>query len=1854
MLKVQHHLQEREDFTVADKIDKRFSNAVDFKIEITKLMNTDAVRSTIGQLNLAYTSFTQNSATLQQALLDFNSNLVYGHMYTPHCLDSALIIAAFRKFFGKRYLLFRNDAVSHMLSGNQPAFHLSHKTAKLQVTMTRTLFKQTAKSLNLDPSKISKDTPLSHAVEAVAKKQIPKNGLVSFLKSQSMSQAQAKALVLSASRQPLVPKQGIKLEKKKVPEIFQGYRYGIVKDSWGDVPVEEGGDTQFTAKVTSVSKYDYASVLWLAYNHVWPRVVQTESLSQLISLFMDAISFMQLSGYIDIARMPAIMDIEQCVDMYLETIEMKIQDSYPKDIVQFTNGESIFSKIKNSEFIHYLQKLVLSVTGAIMSSSLLSNLPFASSFVKIGGIFKEVMDLTAIGDVVNRIIEIFTEQIIPCFVERSLDPLKPIQYKARMVAITHFGLSDQTCFSKDHLLTIIKGWGDSRDYSLEDHYSLRVRVLAISYEMEKFLSRCVTDSASGSISLALTNLLSSQQALIRTIQSNKRYPPFCAGFVGPPNCGKTTYAKSRLMAIMVKPLGLSTNKIEGSNHCEPPTPYTFLISQDFQENVSSSTEAVNFDDMGAFPGQVGTVNEYKGFWDINSGVAVQIAKAALNSKKNEFWNNKITTASSNLPSFGINGHIADKGAFFRRFHVIVYYDEISPEYSARHVYNLRVSELIPGTVNRIEHNISGHTHDEIMDKLDTILITIAEKYIAHKREFCGMLSNNSAVCKTCLLRLEKCSCQVDLIQEELISHIPEGLVPDLTLSTASVFAPYLSQIDDPYLRVLTLTMGVFMEQSMMAMLRDRYGLSIGIILIKMLIDVILQYDRSVTILWLIIHICMWFALYHLSFEGMVMGHLVYDLTVHAHIFPEMKRHLMEKIVVKYISLKREYTPLFYQMWNDCFLGRFVILEPDRSQLGPIARQFADDLVAEAEASMYRRAQEKLPSWKLVFTIIPTLLASKYIYMKIINALFTPKTEFTTIGDIPTSKDMASHQHLSQMIKSGYSGVMHGKTNSWERRIHHVFAPANNTIPNSLKSHVASIEMILTNGTLRKAQGYYHEGYVYTVKHLFHSIPNGVHYELRIQLPGDPNPVIKNIDLANNKTCQVSNYDLLRFPVPIVRRPGVHMIQDVTSILTTNMKFLIDGKEANLLSICGRRTARFSPGSEEVSQPEGSFKLSVQSNLGMSGLPVFMIHDGLKPIQPVFVGIASGRDTTTLEAIVVPLSFPPESMLFTTLPFVVTKELVQHEFEKYGFDLKMQTDERSVCSHLTKEEFDNLGVYCGSLNRTPFSMESNFKKSEIYEQAEQFDERVNEFSIPLLRNTRKGDEYISPLLACVRQMKTSGDIINDAPFISAASVVFDYVYPILKSTLDEMAPLTLHQAIRGTSHTNPMNLKTGFGFPYFHLKKNDAIKGSLEDPLFADWLSSMIMETLTDMDNGIPPLNISNANIKDEIITKKKVELGQERVFFAGNTVFLILCRIYLAPFMDMFMANRHNLFGQIGMNACGPELQDKLFSMFAKLENDPTFKQFLDELGWLDSDYDKYDKVLLVIRFAVLILWWFVCLCPFYKSNIKEKNRIRLILQALQQFIVIIGNDIFIMITRLPSGVFGTAWLNCFCEAILEVLQFYFIIATATNCPTNINFVKELASKHLFFQNVSLANYGDDNLKYIVAKYRAFYTHESIMAFSKWVQMGITPARKHETRIEFKNVQQVLFLKRTPTYNPKYNRIFGVLELTSVVRMLAFTDSSEITWKRDVLDQAQRELAIRLDDKYDLFCKIFEISEDRAHVIERVIKDDQMWLMPTENSIAVELKPKIESDLSEFWSITEIDNISVVPGQTKSAGLNNT
>jgi len=336
------------------------------------------------------------------------------------------------------------------------------------------------------------------------------------------------------------------------------------------------------------------------------------------------------------------------------------------------------------------------------------------------------------------------------------------------------------------------------------------------------------------------------------------------------------------------------------------------------------------------------------------------------------------------------------------------------------------------------------------------------------------------------------------------------------------------------------------------------------------------------------------------------------------------------------------------------------------------------------------------------------------------------------------------------------------------------------------------------------------------------------------------------------------------------------------------------------------------------------------------------------------------------------------------------------------------------------------------------------------------------------------------------------------------------------------------------------------------------------------------------------------------------------------------------------------LFGQIGMNACGLEFHERLIHMYEAIVGtlDLDMEQFLNDEGWLDSDFDKYDKRLLVLTFAVYVLWLIVCETPCYKDNPIEKNRVKLILQSLQQFIVIIENEVILMDKRLPSGVFGTAWINCIAECIIEILQFYYCFAVAYGRPLVGNFVLDGIRVINFFSVVSLINFGDDNLKFVNRSFRGIYTHENISLFSKFICMGITPAHKTESRIEFKKVTDILFLKRTPVFIPRLRLLVGRLEFTSIGKMLAFTDSNDASWYAMVMNQARRELSCYPKNVIDLFKQLFEEQFDEDKVLDEVLSTRE-WFKPQDDNI-------VEYDVGQEFTTQEKE---AEPGLTKQADV---
>jgi hypothetical protein len=114
------------------------------------------------------------------------------------------------------------------------------------------------------------------------------------------------------------------------------------------------------------------------------------------------------------------------------------------------------------------------------------------------------------------------------------------------------------------------------------------------------------------------------------------------------------------------------------------------------------------------------------------------------------------------------------------------------------------------------------------------------------------------------------------------------------------------------------------------------------------------------------------------------------------------------------------------------------------------------------------------------------------------------------------------------------------------------------------------------------------------------------------------------------------------------------------------------------------------------------------------------------------------------------------------------------------------------------------------------------------------------------------------------------------------------------------------------------------------------------------------------------------------------------------------------------------------------------------------------------------------------------------------------------------------------------------------------------------------------------------------------------MKFSEWICMPMTPSRKDENVIYAKKVTEILFLKRVPLYNDVLKRYVGVLDIGSIGKMLAFTDSYANDWERSVRDQARRELAFHGEE---LYYKYFKVLNEPVKPIDETLKeiDHLVW-----------------------------------------------
>lgn len=1450
-----------------------------------------------------------------------------------------------------------------------------------------------------------------------------------------------------------------------------------------------------------------------------------------------------------------------------------------------TSLTQLFEKIRSSEALYIFRNVaMLGVPLYYVFKSFKGDIPDKSLKDVLLG-WKSLLAITDMAAFVSKLPDVINNQILPTIYYQDTKFLKPQALEERLVLMDDVIVLGENGFSGEEMSRIIIGWRvETLPANLGDH-ELRIRLKDVVIDMIEFLREKHSDK---------TGILSKMQQLsiVKTKLQNQingviRHRPFGVFVVGPPGTHKTTWCSTTLPNVVADVLGLPIIK-DGKGQLRAEPTVNLNPSDKFFENCTGSTAVIGIDDAGIVQDDAAIASMLATTFNIQGSTPTQIVHANLLGKSGQVFGNKLTWGTANSTAFD-KGLLLCQAAFWRRFDVFVNQIPITlnkgadadPRFSAEiWMLDYDLQRPILQYVYKmedifVETRTIADSKKWFYDQVSVACLGQAELYVQARVKAEEAMSTGTQLCGVCKHYNALCICNGSRLKiENTLSKFRVHKIAHLN----NWFEPFLKYIPLPLDYSIWLTTGV--EDAVLDQLYTAYPVLRCVSwALRMFPD--LMVNRHRTRGWL-------FNAVFLSFFDVLALKVPFMSTL-----------------VRYLHLFINLRPWAVANNRSIEASHSVQIEVSRTGIDIIVDRAA--LVKELSCEIANSVNTRYPYLKyfaVACAIMPTVYIVSRAYVANVEA------DNTGMTDLADAEDRRRNEQLQSMVKSIEPPIsLNGKVQSFSTCLHSIKL-AGSGINKYVKTMVVTIK-VFTNDGIQNGKGTFGPGGLYIPRHMVEKTGQvkGSYTTLNGGLSGTFSGCIQDGTLI--LYCG-DNAMVVMTPIPGANKVPIAWDFDLSHLM--EYEFIVGGSDKVIKPLYALDGVMVN----NIKDDNPYIVMNVEGNYSDSGLPIYTHKRNGKTVEKMLIGIQSKRlrnpDPNGLGYMMVSPFWSRKHRWDgdgkcvaddTMLTRPLNQNIVTDYFKKTGYKLKTQIDKRSIFNHLTKAEFEAMGEYVGSMEKHPVRCESHFSKSVLYDKTMTFSSNLSLYGIPKLHHfTNDAGEWVNSMVGAIRQMSTCGEPIFEQPFIAAAHICFKHILPVLHDQLTYVRPLFIHEVIRGTSHTNPLRLDASCGFPMSGKIKADLVKGPLEEPCFTADYAVHLMEVLKHIDEKGYTFNIAVASLKDEIIKQSKIDDGLERVFFSGNADFLMLCRMYLSPLCDLFMANRDVLFAQIGMNAIGSEFHERLQYMYQRIVSDFEISKFLFDVGWMDADYSKYDKRLLVLAYGVYVMWLLVQECPYYKDpdNIVELLRVEAILKAFGQYIMIIGNEVFIMHNKMPSGVFGTAIINCICECILQILQFYYCLYIFRHPDKQLptDFVAIGSEEVNFFNVVSLINYGDDNLKYVSSDYRQIYTNQNIKRFAEAFAIEITSANKEDS-LEFKTVTRVQFLKRTPYYDYERKLLIGLLDFNSIVKMLGFTDSLVEDWKELALDQAGRELSYYPLDTFERFCEVFCLELDHDATRDRAL-----------------------------------------------------
>lgn len=1463
----------------------------------------------------------------------------------------------------------------------------------------------------------------------------------------------------------------------------------------------------------------------------------------------------------------------------------------------------LMEALSKSEFKKSLFTLVATLKISTLAGILCDKIS-PSGFLKYSiGLLDDLFKVTGMLGSLQEICYRLITEILPAIWYRDPSLIKPELFSARMDIIYSAVVAAKT-FDRKMMIEVCEKWEPSL---MVDPMETEVMFLGVLGKMKRFVTSSSTNHLTSVMRTIIQDLTIVEQQISKYVEcGTSRYEPYCIGLTGEAGIGKSTMIP-RIQAELAKYLSLPVHKnAEGYIVCDAAAVIT--EGNKFDSNIHNHTKTVVFDDINLVAPEFqekGASNMAVKFLQCQGSVPFSLNKAEIEEKKGSYWNNNLTILTANNPNYGFNTQISNEGAWNRRIHVDINMAYTNPEKKDR--------SNVTYTVSYLNYETSVRTGKVYLDtgllfqELRAHCLTYVERRRDRQQRILPM-------CPECKDRINHCLCRFNNRTQQ-----------DVHASSAL----WMSEQESANASLKNVMKMIIFEETaahaLLIVLSPIIGWMVAIMFIGILRELIeLVYDKPFDLVrWMMITLSL------IAFPFSVLIHMLMNYTlifekataelevVHAHWVLEVPL-VVEQVSRRYIDgvttgIVNSFTP---QWWKDWKWQR----------------------LKESARDYKRMAMEK--NLHLLGGAAVGMFAIKRVYDLVVATQ-------TAFGDIPKEEDKIATAQLDEQIGGTPEESQDGRTmnNAWKQELKIRMAPG------SIHEHGANQKcdfmctVIAKDKIDQNCKCFLTTEGMAVSKHAILADQAQIHY-YNIKTPNEKNYISYDV---NNETNLVFN-DTIIIPYVSNRRP-LSIVRNFEPAKAD--KFMIESTRCNCLGVTFKAMYGY-PYCMIVDYP---------GRVGLSGSMVTIVeHDG-KPVMNRIIGAvvgmimygpykgmclvepffdaafaarfkdrykldvdAFGTTTALCDANVDEAAVVTAASSSTVNPYVgpeykllqpqLTPEiLAERLYRKYGKSVIPGVAPHSVLRHLRQQNGEilcSIGEHAGHIPRVPAPNKSKFYKTEFYDMAKQIG-NVEKYTIPNLSSYVKNNIYHNHLLACARQMNSAGVIIDQTPFWSATALVKNHIKDVLGDELKAWVPYDLKSVIIGDKFTRAINNDASKGFPYKGVK-DEWLSGDHDNPVLSKEICDDIADMIKRMDEeDEAPLNISQTSLKDEIISKEKNESAKARVFFAGNTPFLILCRSYLGKLMNLFVQFRDKLFAKIGMNAIGKELHDMAKSMFERVFGIPFDEKVFNWEVWIDGDFEKYDKMLLMMKFAVHCIWWLARELDQFIENPTWLNRIRLILTSFLEYVIILGEDLFIMRDKLPSGVWATALFNCICEMIIEVLMFYYLLYVVNGGTVACDFVTLYYHKHKIdvFKYISIANYGDDNIKCVHTDYLHLYVHELIQRFARWLHMGMTPARKHETRIALKPITEVLFLKRVFTWCEPLKRFVGALEIDSIAKMLAFSDTkNKDEWKHAVIMTARRELSFHGPLIYYKFCDLFNQKQTWEETLNEIESGEWLQLDP--------------------------------------------